>query len=162
MTDVAAIRARAAAQLAEAGVVLAPGEQIEVTDFGLGEFDRYGLVLLTYVNTERYCAKELLLLPGQECPEHRHPPVAGEPGKQETFRCRRGEVTLHVAERPGADAEATTALVLRPGDQHTIPPDTWHRFRAGPEGALVSEFSSTSRDDADLWRDERIDRTPAA
>jgi D-lyxose ketol-isomerase len=158
--DVDAIRARAAAELAADGVVLTPAEQaaIEVTDFGLGAFERQGLVLLTYVNTDRYCAKELLLGPGQLFPQHRHPPVAGGPGKEETFRCRRGEVRLHLADAPGGEAEVARELVLAPGEQHTIPPDTWHWFQAGPEGALVSEFSSTSRDEADVFADPRVVR----
>jgi hypothetical protein len=94
------IRERAAAELAAAGIVLTADERaaIEIADFGLDDFEREGLVLLTYVNTDRYCAKELLLLPGQSCPQHRHPPLGpGNPGKQETFRCRRGEVYLYVA-----------------------------------------------------------------
>ena len=76
--------------LAEAGIVLTPGEReaIEVADFGLGELERYGLQIVVYVNTERVCAKELVLFPRQACPEHRHPPVDGSPGKEETFRCR--------------------------------------------------------------------------
>jgi D-lyxose ketol-isomerase len=48
--------------------------------------------------------------------------------------------------------------VLRPGDQFTIPPDTWHWFRAGEEGAVVSEFSSTSRDELDVFSDPRVER----
>jgi D-lyxose ketol-isomerase len=49
-------------------------------------------------------------------------------------------------------------LVLRPGDQHTIPPDTLHSFRAGPEGAVVTEFSSASRDDLDVFTDPSVRR----
>jgi D-lyxose ketol-isomerase len=48
--------------------------------------------------------------------------------------------------------------VLRPGEQFTIPPNTLHWFRAGPEGAVVSEFSSTSRDELDEFTDPRIRR----
>ena len=48
--------------------------------------------------------------------------------------------------------------MLKPGDQHTIPPDTLHSFRAGPEGAVVSEFSSTSRDDLDVFTDPNVRR----
>ena len=40
------------------------------------------------------CAKELILMPRQTCPEHWHPPVGGEPGKEETFRCRWGEIDI--------------------------------------------------------------------
>ena len=65
-------------------------ERIEVADFGLGRLDEIGLQIVVYVNTERVCAKELVLFPRQLCPEHRHPPVGADPGKEETFRCRTG------------------------------------------------------------------------
>jgi D-lyxose ketol-isomerase len=144
-------RERAAAMLAEAGIVLTPAERgaIEVADFGLGELERYGLQIVVYVNTERVCAKELVLFPGQTCPEHRHPPVDGDPGKEETFRVRRGVVHLHLGD---------DEIVLRPGDQHTIPPDTLHWFQAGEEGAIVSEFSTQSRDDLDVFTNPRVVR----
>ncbi|HEY5294728.1 MAG TPA: cupin domain-containing protein [Gaiellaceae bacterium] len=147
-------RAYAAEQLALAGIVLTDAERagIEVADFGLGELRRIGLLVHVYVNTDRYCAKELVLYPAQACPEHRHPPFGGTPGKEETFRCRRGTVRLWVG-----DSE----LVLGPGDQYTIPPDTLHRFQAGDEGAVVSEFSSASRDNLDVFTDPRIVRAPA-
>jgi D-lyxose ketol-isomerase len=138
--------------LAEAGIVLRPDERdaIEVADFGLGRLDEIGLQIVVYVNTERVCSKELVLFPGQTCPEHRHPPVGADPGKEETFRCRTGLVRLHV------DGEGE--IVLRPGDQHTIPPDTLHWFQAGEDGAVVSEFSTRSRDETDVFTDPRIRR----
>jgi D-lyxose ketol-isomerase len=144
-------REYAARELEAAGIVLAAAEResIEVADFGLSRLRETGLMLLVYVNTDRYCAKELVLYPGQTCPEHRHPPFDGGPGKEETFRCRRGLVHLNVAGRE---------LVLGPGDQHTIPPDTPHWFRAGPEGAVVTEFSSASRDELDVFTDPRVER----
>ncbi len=158
----------AAEQLAAAGVVLTEGERgaIEVADFGLGRLHEVGLQLLVYVNTDRYCAKELVLLPGQTCPEHRHPPFEGTPGKEETFRCRRGLVYLYVEGDPVSEPTCDYAgphtaaheIVLRPGEQHTIPPNTLHWFQAGPEGAVVSEFSSTSRDDLDVFTDPEIRR----
>ena len=150
--EVERARERAAALLADAGVVLTASERegIEVADFGLGRLDEVGLQIVVYVNTERVCAKELVLFPSQTCPEHRHPPVGESPGKEETFRCRRGLVRLHV--------EGEGEIVLRPGDQHTIPPDTLHWFQAGDEGAIVSEFSTHSRDETDVFVDERIRR----
>jgi D-lyxose ketol-isomerase len=164
------VRERAARELAAAGIVLTPEEveRIELADFGLGDFEHEGLILFTYVNTDRYCAKELLLLPGQPCPQHRHPPLgAGNPGKEETFRCRRGEVLLYVsgapapapvATPPGEHYDVWHEIRLTPGLQYTIPPDTWHWFQAGPEGALVTEFSSTSVDEADVFLDPRVVR----
>jgi D-lyxose ketol-isomerase len=143
---------RAAAMLADAGIILTAAERaaIEVADFGLGRLQETGLQIVTYVNTERVCAKELVLFPHQTCPEHRHPPVGNDPGKEETFRCRVGLVRLHVV---GEDE-----IVLRPGEQWTIPPDTLHWFEAGDEGAVVSEFSTRSRDETDVFTDPRIVR----
>jgi D-lyxose ketol-isomerase len=132
--------------------VLTPAERdaIEIAAFGLDDFERTGLAIVVYVNTERVCAKELVMLPRQVCPEHRHPPVGGEPGKEETFRCRTGAVHLHV--------EGHDDIVLRPGEQFTIPPDTLHSFQAGDGGAIVSEFSTRSRDESDVFTDPRIVR----
>jgi D-lyxose ketol-isomerase len=159
----------AAAKLAEVGVVLTDDEPraIEVADFGLSRLDETGLQLLVYVNTDRYSAKELVLRPGQTCPEHRHPPYDGTPGKEETFRCRSGVVYLYVDGDPTPAPACTPPpgvytvrheIELRPGMQHTIPPGALHWFQAGLEGAVVSEFSSTSRDELDEFTDERIGR----
>lgn len=173
-SEVQGARDRAAAMLAHAGIVLtsAERENLEVADFGLGQLDTTGLQLVTYVNNDRYCAKELVLFPGQTCPEHRHPPIDGQPGKTETFRCRSGRVWLYVEgsaallRGPGppssGDGRYTVfhEIELLPGEQRTIPPDTLHWFRADDEGAVVSEFSSTSRDEFDIFTDSRIVRTP--
>jgi len=146
------VKERAARALEAAGIVLTPAEResIEIADFGLGDFERYGLAILVYVNTDRVCAKELVMLPHQICPEHRHPPVGDDPGKEETFRCRTGLVHLHV--------DGYDEVTLRPGDQFTIPPDTLHSFRAGAEGAIITEFSTRSRDELDVFSDPRIVR----
>ena len=151
MTEAEA-RERAAEMLADAGIALTPAERdaIEVVDFGLGRLEEIGLQIVVYVNTGRVCAKELVLFPHQRCPEHRHPPVDGRPGKEETFRVRRGTVHLHV--------EGAGNIVLGPGEQYTIPPNTLHSFEAGDEGAIVSEFSTTSRDAFDVFTDPRIVR----
>ena len=145
-------RERAAAMLTEAGIALTAAERdaIEVADFGLGNLDETGLQIVVYVNSDRVCAKELVLFPRQTCPEHRHPPVGDDPGKEETFRCRTGVVHLHI--------EGEDEIVLRPGEQWTIPPDTLHWFQAGDEGAVVSEFSTQSRDETDVFTDPRIVR----
>jgi D-lyxose ketol-isomerase len=158
-----------AERLAAAGIVLSAEERdaIEVADFGLSRLEETGLQLLVYVNTDRYCAKELVLRPGQTCPEHRHPPFDGTPGKEETFRCRSGLVYLYVegeptpapaCEPPPGAYTVLHEIELRPGEQHTIPPGTLHWFQAGPEGAVVTEFSSASRDELDEFTDEQVAR----
>ncbi|HLY14657.1 MAG TPA: hypothetical protein VKR24_09915 [Candidatus Limnocylindrales bacterium] len=146
-------RARAAERLAAAGIALTPAEiaQIEIADFGLGRLEQIGLEVVVYVNTQRVCAKELVLFPGQICPEHRHPPFDGTPGKEETFRVRAGLAHVYIG-------GSTSAITLLPGEQLTVPPNTLHWFQAGPEGAIVSEFSTHSRDDLDIFSDPAISR----
>lgn len=154
---------------AKANIVLNPAEEIEVADFGLNDLWNTGLELVTYVNTDRVCAKELVLFPGQTCPEHRHPKIGDYPGKEETFRCRYGTVYLYVEGEP-TENRATEPpegvytvfheIVLRPGQQYTLYPNTKHWFKAGPEGAVVSEFSTSSFDESDIFTDPRISRIP--
>jgi len=160
--------------LAQAGIVLSPEERdnIEVVDFGLGQLEKVGLQLVTYINNNRYCAKELVLFPRQTCPEHRHPPVESDPGKTETFRCRWGRVWLYVAGESTSQLKALLPegneghfsvfheVELNPGEQYTVPSDSLHWFQADDAGAVVSEFSSTSRDDLDVFTDPRIVRVP--
>ncbi len=167
-------RGTAVAMLSKAGIVLTPEEveRIEVADCGLGMLKTVGLQVITYVNTDRVCAKELVLTPWQSFPEHWHPPAEGEPGKEETFRCRWGEVYLYVPGEPtpnpkgfpppGREQYYTVKheVILRPGEQYTLYPNTPHWFQAGPEGAIVSEFSTRSRDETDIFRDPGIKRLP--
>jgi len=171
-TEVQAAQKRAQEVLRAAGIVLTAEEaaHIEVADMGLNRLAVEGLELVTYINNDRYCAKELVLFPGQTCPEHRHPAVDGKAGKQETFRCRAGEVWLYVEGEPASTIRARVPeaarkyytvfheIALRPGEQYTIPPDTLHWFQAGPEGAVVSEFSSPSTDENDIFTDPHIRR----
>ena len=144
-------------------------EKIEVADFGLGDLWNTGLELLTYVNTDRVCAKELVVLPNQTCPEHRHPPIGDYIGKQETFRCRYGTVYLYVEGEPTKNRSVEPPvgvysvfheIVLKEGQQYTLLPNTKHWFKAGHEGAVVSEFSTSSYDEGDIFTDENIKRMP--
>ncbi len=164
----------AAVMLAGAGIKLTRNEEssIEIADFGLGNLQASGLEIVVYVNTARCCAKELVLFPRQTCPQHLHPAVGDDPGKEETFRCRWGEVYLYVpgdrtenpACRPplGHEAHYTVwhEVKLLPGDQYTIDPGTPHWFQSGDHGAVVSEFSTTSRDEYDIFQDPAIVRVP--
>jgi len=163
---------KVAKMMKDKGIILTVQEQenIEITDIGLGDFYKEGMGVVTYVNNENYCAKELVLFPNQTFPEHNHPPVEGFMGKRETFRCRFGKVYLYVE---GESTQVIQAMipapskdyyrvmhevVLLPGQQYTIEPNTWHWFQAGSEGAIVSEFSTSSRDELDIFRNPRVVR----
>ena len=164
--------AEAAKYLEKAGIAITEKEraEIQVAEYDLGCVEKIGLELVVYVNTERCCAKELVLLPNQTCPEHRHPAIDGKPGKEETFRCRYGEVYLYVpgegdknnikAHIPSSPVTCFHEIVLKPGEQYTITPETWHWFQSGPEGAVISEFSTRSTDETDVFTDKQIVREP--
>ena len=152
----------------KAGLVVREDEAVEVSDFGLDMVEEIGLQLCVYVNTERVCAKEMVLLPHQTCPEHKHVETDGREGNEETFRCRYGKVYLYVAgegakedisaKLPATDTTVYHEVILNPGEQYTIMPETWHWFQAGADGTVVSEFSTKSTDETDVFTDKRIVR----
>lgn len=155
----------------KANIVLTQKEkdEIEIIDHELGDFYSTGLAIVVYVNTELCCAKEMVLLPHQTCPEHIHAPMPeiGYIGKEETFRCRYGKVYLYVEGTPAEYPSCTPPdehytvfheIELNPGEQYTLRPNTWHWFQAGPNGAVISEFSTKSHDEYDLFTNPNIKR----
>ncbi len=156
----------------KANIVLTPTEidSIEVADFGLNCIESTGLQLVTYINTSKCCAKEMVLLPYQTCPEHRHAPLGDYDGKEETFRCRMGKVYLYVQGEPCEKISAKVPelgseyysvfqqIILEAGEQYTIYPDTKHWFQAGADGAVISEFSTSSFDEFDIFTNPNIQR----
>ena len=51
-------------------------------------------------------------------------------------------------------------IELNPGEQYTIMPETWHWFQAAEDGAVISEFSTRSTDETDIFIDNRLVREP--
>lgn len=162
--------------LEEAGIKLTEKEKenVEVADLGLGMLEKVGIQIITYINTEKCCAKEMVLRPFQTCPEHIHLDGVenGVPyeGKEETFRVRRGVCYLYVegegsvenihARLPETPVTVFHEIILNEGEQYTLLPRTRHWFQAGEKGAIISEFSTKSRDESDVFEDKRIVRIP--
>ncbi len=174
-SDVTKLQERVYRMLQTAGIVITPEEKknIEIADLGLEDIENCGLQVVVYENNNRYCAKELIQFPRQLCPEHRHPRIdENNIGKQETFRCRWGELYLYVEGEPTPESKARVLekyrnyltvwkeIVLQPGEQYTLPADTKHWFQAGDDGCVVSEFSSASVDEEDIFTDPRVLRIP--
>ena len=152
----------------KANIVITDNEQIEIADFGKNDIEKVGLQLCVYVNTSKVCAKEMVLFPYQTCPEHKHVKTNGKDGKEETFRCRYGKVYLYVEGKgnkeniqailPPTKTSVYHEIILMPGQQYTILPETLHWFQAGKDGAIISEFSTTSTDETDVFTDKSIIR----
>ena len=81
---------------------------------------------------------------------------------------RKEKVYLYVSEEgrkedikaklPTFDVSVFNEIILNPGEQYTIMPETWHWFQAGEEGAVISEFSTRSTDETDIFTDKRLIR----
>ena len=163
---------RAAELITKADILARPDEidRIEVVDLGLGELEQTGLQILTMVNTGEVGVKVLVLFPDQCFAQHKHPPLGDYPGKEESFRCQYGELRLYQEGEPTPNPRAKPPAhrartytvwnerVLHPGDQITCPPNTFHWFQAGPDGAVVWRFSSRTTDVQDVFIDPDTSR----
>ncbi len=114
------------AQLRKWRLAMPPHEPL-VSDFGLGEFYKTGLIEYWVANELEagYCGKLLFVFDGQTCPMHHHR------GKHETFFIVQGKVEMWFAGK---------TRVMRPGDCLSVPPGKPHRF-TGQGPALLLEVS---------------------
>lgn len=162
---------RAAEMIRQAGIKITDEEagRIEVSDFGLSNPEKEGVQVLNLVQTDRINVKVLAMLPHQTVPEHWHPPVDDDPGKEETIRVIAGIVNFYVTGEgtikdgfivEGKDACYTMRkeIVMKPCDQLTLAPEEKHWFQAREEGAVLYSFSTIARDALDQFTDPDIVR----
>jgi len=122
-------------------VAIPPAEPL-VLDFGLGRFDRVGLVEFWIANEKEagYCGKYLFVFDGQQCPAHSHCT------KHETFFLLRGRLKVEMDGR---------ALTLRPGDVLPVPPGSVHSFQ-GEGNSLLLELSMPCEVSDNRFEDRQI------
>jgi D-lyxose ketol-isomerase len=170
-TEYEAAKKKAAEMIRNAGIQLSEKEtaNIEVADFGLGNLKEEGAQILTLVQTERISVKILALFPDQTEPEHWHPRVGDDPGKEETIRVVKGILytympganTLKEGQLPENKDDVYTCrneLVMQVNDQITFKPGTKHWFRAGHEGVVMYSYSTIARDILDKFTDPKVIR----
>ena len=154
-----------------AGIFLTDEDKKKVTaaDFGLSRLKKEGIQILTMFDEERIAGKILVLLPFQTEPEHWHPRIGDDPGKDEVIRALGGELYFYI---PGQDNMKKGFIVegkeayytmrhevdMKPGDQLVLPAGTKHWFQAGPSGAVMYSFSTKVRDALDQFTDPNIVR----
>ncbi|NLG84622.1 MAG: D-lyxose/D-mannose family sugar isomerase [Firmicutes bacterium] len=166
-------RAKAVEMIRGAGIAITEEEteNIEVVDFGLGHLAVEGAQILTFFSTARVSVKVIALFPYQTEPEHWHPAIGDDPGKEETIRVVWGTVRFYLPGEPTASPEAIPPgkesfytvrheVLLHPCQQLTIEPGTKHWFKAGPEGAVMYSFSTCARDVMDRFSDPAVVRLP--
>lgn len=133
------------------------GEEFWTIDFGLGLFTEIGMAGIFWVNNldHNYFGHEIYLLPGQSIPEHRHLKTEIAGPKLEGWHVRHGSVHIYGEGKPtaGVDARippshkdcvvAKSEQKLMPGEVGTLRgPEEWHWMKAGPEGAIVTEYGT--------------------
>lgn len=163
----------AAACFARHGWALPPAPRWDLTDFGLGDFARCGLVLVNLAEEPEYCEKLMYARPGQVTPLHWHR------RKKEDIICRHGRLTFELwpgapnPERRGAaltvprngqpfTARAGEPFTLVAGERITLVPGVGHAFWPGSVDCIIGEVS-TANDDAhdNFFADPRVGRFPA-
>lgn len=162
---------RSIEMIESAGIYLSAEDKKQITaaDFGLNQIKKEGVQIMTLFDTTRMAAKILVLLPHQTEPEHWHPPVGNDPGKEEVIRgiwgdlifCIPGEDTLKkgfLVEGKEAYYTMRNEVVINPGDQLVLPPGTKHWFQAGERGAVMYSFSTKVTDLMDKFTDPNIQR----
>lgn len=132
---------KAVRSLLREGNVILPGlSELEISHhYGLENFDRFGLTMITIVNRE-YCKKVLVMLPGQTHPEQYHQQ------KEETFVVLHGTMILTL------DGKAQT---VKPGDVVTVERGVRHEFHT-ETGVVFEEISSTHIKDDSFYTDPAI------
>ncbi len=155
----------------DAGIYLTKDDRnkISAADFGLSDIKKEGIQILTMFDTARIAGKILVLLPNQTEPEHWHPTVGDDPGKEEIIRAISGELYFYI---PGEDNmehgfivegkedvyTLRNEVVLKPGEQLILPAGTPHWFQAGKSGAVMYSFSTKVSDLMDQFTDKNIVR----
>ena len=153
------------------GWVLPPDPAWDVTDFGLGNFRKEGLVLVNLAAEREYCEKLMYAWRGQTTPAHYHKQ------KKEDIICRAGQlsVTLWAEDLDTITREFITVkingadrtikngepVVLNAGERITITPLLWHAFYPLSAECIIGEVSTANDDSTNnfFW-DDGIGRFP--
>ncbi|MCB1497500.1 MAG: D-lyxose/D-mannose family sugar isomerase [Bauldia sp.] len=153
----------------------------DITDFGRGDFDGFGLFLFTLRNGNPadlasgrgmlYAEKLLLCRAGQMNPMHRHnikaEDIINRGGGRAIFELYMSDDNGDIDQQ--ADVVVMTdgmqrclpaggRLRLAPGESVTLLPGVWHRFWAGDTDVLLGEVSTVNDDLADNVFVEKIGR----
>ncbi|MGC9941150.1 MAG: D-lyxose/D-mannose family sugar isomerase [Verrucomicrobiota bacterium] len=144
------------------GWALPPKPRWDVTDFGLGDWQLYGLVLVNLAEEPEYCEKLMYARKGMTTPAHCHHK------KKEDIICRWGKLAVQVwASAPQSshgrrasqgdrfiipvdhepyEANSAQVLELAAGSRVTLVPGIYHEFHPLTEECIIGEVSSANDD----------------
>ncbi len=152
---------------------LPPRPRWDITDFGLGDFERHGLTLVNLASEPEYCEKLMFARRNQATPCHTHA------RKKEDIICRSGDLTLQLwPARPdpgaalqrvflaringeAAEIRSGAAFVLGAGSRVTLVPGVWHSFWPASNECIIGEVSTANDDAGDnIFLDPAVGRFP--
>lgn len=137
------------------GWVILPAFKWDITDFGLGRFDEYGLVLINLAEEPEYCEKLMYARKGMKTPAHYHIK------KKEDIICRTGELAIQLwntGAKPGngnfyikinghlQKADSGQIINLQAGERITIHQGVWHEFWPLSNECIIGEVSTANDD----------------
>lgn len=138
---------------------LPPLPRWDVTDFGLGDFKEYGLVLVNLAEEPEYCEKLMYAVKGQKTPAHTHK------RKKEDIICRTGELAIQLWKGHPDNADSNSfslnvngepiqirsgeVICLNGGDRVTLVPGIYHEFYPESEECIIGEVSTANDDEHD-------------
>ena len=140
------------------GWALPPNPRWDVTDFGLGDFQRFGLVALNLAEQPEYCEKLMYSRHRQETPAHSHA------SKKEDIISRAGCLAIQILTdgKPvrlqingdERNIEAGETIRLQSGERITLLPGVRHRFWADSPYTVIGEVSTANDDANDNFFDD--------
>ena len=136
---------------------LPPEPRWDISDFGLGEFDKTGLVLVNLAEEAEYCEKLMYCRNNQVTPLHTHAK------KKEDIICRQGRLAMELwarhpettpkgksfrLKRNGKEFEVHSGdvAVLEAGERVTLTPGIYHAFWGASEECVIGEVSTANDD----------------
>lgn len=155
-SDINALYRAAKACFEAHGWTLPPRPRWDVTDFGLGDWRRYGLVLINLAEEPEYCEKLMYAQRGMTTPAHCHR------RKKEDIIARWGSLGVQVwAGLPsesqgksfslqvnGEKRQITSGdrLELHAGERVTLTPGVYHEFAPMSDECIIGEVSTANDD----------------
>jgi hypothetical protein len=152
------------------GWVLPPNPKWDVTDFGLGDFDNYGLVLVNLCEEPEYCEKLMYARKGMTTPAHYHKK------KKEDIICRTGEFAIQLWDskmsKSGSpvkvkinnewkEFESNSKVNIKAGERITLFQGVNHAFWPVTNECIIGEVSTANDDLNDnFFENPNIGRYP--
>jgi D-lyxose ketol-isomerase len=156
----------ASACFAANGWALPPNPRWDVTDFGLGDWRQFGLVLVNLAEQAEYCEKLMYAKRGMVTPAHYHQKkkedIIARWGSLQVTIWREGMRSLAVPIN-GERREITLGepFVLSAGERITLLPGIVHAFEPASDECIIGEVSTANDDLSDnFFVDSNTGRFP--